>query len=168
MGALYERHVLHSLSVARVCRFDAGARVLDVGCGGGFPGIPLAIMFPEAQFTLCDSIGKKIRVVRAVAESLGLDNVTAVNGRAEAIEDRFDYVVSRAVADMSTLMEWVVGKIEQGGAGSLPSGMLCLKGGDLAQELAATGKRFTIYDLSDFFEEEFFATKKIVYFERKL
>ena len=165
IGQLQLRHVLHSLALARVCRFDDGARVLDVGCGGGFPGIPLAIMFPEAHFTLCDSIGKKITVVRAVASALGLQNVTTLNTRAENVAGRFDYVVSRAVAPMADLLRWTKGKIDAGQRGSLPNGMLCLKGGDLSAELAAAGigGKFTIYNIADFFDGEFFATKKVVY-----
>lgn len=160
---LYERHVLHSLALAKVWTPDAGARVMDVGTGGGFPGIPLAIMFPDTRFTLVDSIGKKTTVAKAVAEGLGLQNVTVVNGRAESVPGRFDYVVSRAVAEMNTLMRWSWGKIERSQKGSLPNGILCLKGGDLAEELAATGKRCYIYDIDRFFEESFFETKKVVY-----
>jgi len=158
------RHVIHSLAVARVCRFGEGARVLDVGCGGGFPGIPLAIMFPEAQFFLCDSIGKKITVVRAVAAALGLDNVEAVNARAESVAGRFDYVVSRAVAPVADLLSWTGDKVEAGHRGALPNGMLCFKGGDLDAELAEVpARKFTVYKISDFFDEEFFETKKVVY-----
>lgn len=163
---LYLRHVLHSLAIARVCRFDAGARVLDVGCGGGFPGIPLAVIFPEAHFTMVDSIGKKIRVVEAVAGALSLENVTALNARAEQVPGRFDYVVSRAVTDMKSFTGWVWNKIEPGVNGSLPDGILYLKGGDLTEELAAAGKKYKVYDITDFFDEEFFETKKVVYIPR--
>lgn len=163
---LYLHHVLHSLAIARVCRFAAGARVADVGCGGGFPSVPLAIMFPEARFTAVDSIAKKITVVRGVAESLGLENLEAVNGRFEQLPKRFDYVVSRAVTDSKTLTGWVWSKLERGECGTLPNGILCLKGGDLAEELALTGKRWTVYDISHFFDEEFFSTKKVVYTQR--
>ncbi len=148
-----ERHLLHSLAIAKVRRFDAGARVLDVGTGGGFPGIPLAIIFPEARFTLVDSIGKKIGVVRAVSEALELENITPVHGRAEDTAGTFDYVVTRAVAPMSTLLEWVRGRFGE---------LLALKGGDLSEELAATGHPYTLYNISDFFESEFFATKRVV------
>lgn len=161
-GSLYLRHVLHSLAIGCVCRFGAGARVLDVGCGGGFPSIPLAIMFPEARFTAVDSIGKKITVVRGVADSLGLDNITALNMRAEQLTQRFDYVVSRAVTDMSTLLAWTWRMIEHGSCGSRPNGMLCLKGGDLAEELARTGRPCEVIPISRFFDEEFFETKRVV------
>ena len=148
-----QRHVLHSLSIARVCPFDTGARIMDVGTGGGFPGVPLAIMFPKAHFTLVDSIGKKIAVVRGVVEALGLENVEAVNGRAENIAGRFDYAVTRAVAPMSTLLGWVDSKCNE---------LLALKGGDLTDELAATGRECRVYNISDFFDGEFFETKRIV------
>ena len=163
---LYERHVLHSLAIAKVCEFYAGAEILDVGSGGGFPGIPLAILFPEARFTLVDSIGKKVNVLRGVAEALGLKNVTAVNLRAEQVPGRFDYMVSRAVTDMSTFLGWIWNKISPGQKGSLPNGILYLKGGDLTQELAAAGKKYQLYNISDFFSEEFFDTKKVVYIRK--
>lgn len=161
--SLYLKHVLHSLAIAKVCRFDSGARILDVGTGGGFPAIPLAIMFPEAHFTAVDSIGKKITVVNGVAESLGLTNVEARNCRAESLPGRYDYVLSRAVTDMSELMGWVWNKIERGKKGTLSNGIIVLKGGALAEELAIAGKKFTIYEISRFFEDEFFETKRIVY-----
>ena len=159
----YLRHVLHSLAIARVCRFDAGARVMDVGCGGGFPSVPLAIMFPDAQFTAIDSIGKKITVVRAVAEAAGIANLRPLNMRAEQLDERFDYVVSRAVTDMSTFVGWVWKKIGRGQCGSLPNGILYLKGGDLADELSRTRLPWTEYAISEFFDEDFFETKKVVY-----
>ena len=164
--SLYLKHVLHSLAIACVCRFDAGARICDVGTGGGFPAVPLAIMFPEARFTAVDSIGKKITVVRGVAGELGLDNIEAVNGRAEQVRARFDYVVSRAVTEMKTLIGWTWGKIERGQKGSLPNGIIVLKGGDLAEELAGAGKKFNVYNVSDWFEEEFFETKKVIYLSK--
>lgn len=163
---LYLRHVLHSLAIARVCSFDEGARILDVGCGGGFPGIPLAIMFPEARFTLCDSVAKKITVVRGVADSLGLENVEALNARVESLPSGFDYVISRAVTDMSTFMGWVANKISRGKKGSLNNGILYLKGGDLAEELAVAARRFTLFDIAEMFDEEFFETKKVVYWQK--
>lgn len=164
---LYLRHVLHSLAIARVCRFDDGARILDVGCGGGFPSVPLAILFPEARFTAVDSIGKKINVVRGVAEGIGLTNLTPHWGRAEQLPTRFDYVVSRAVTDMETFTGWIWNKIDAGQRGSLPNGILYLKGGDLDEELAHTGLPWRTFDIHEFFDEEFFDTKKVVYTEKR-
>ena len=164
---LYLRHVLHSLSIAKACTFLPGARVLDVGCGGGFPGIPLAILFPEVRFTLVDSIGKKIRVVEEVAKGTGLENIAGIHGRAERVEGLFDFVVSRAVTEMNPFIGWIWDKIERGtGAGSLANGILYLKGGDLSAELSATGKPFELFPVGDFFGEEFFETKKVVYFRK--
>lgn len=161
---LYLRHILHSLAIAKVCRFAPGATVVDVGCGGGFPSIPLAILFPEVQFTAVDSIGKKIRVVEGVATGVGLTNLVAVNSRIEGVAGQFDYVVSRAVTDMSSFVGWTWKKLRRGAdKGTLPNGILYLKGGDLDAELAATNMAWQRFDISDFFEEEFFQTKQVVY-----
>lgn len=161
------RHVLHSLAVARVCSFDSGARVLDVGCGGGFPVIPLAIMFPDVRFVAVDSIGKKIRVVQQVAERLGLSNVEAVNARAESVNGRFDYVVSRAVARTAMLKQWTWAKIQRGQCGSLPNGMILLKGGDLSEELSEAKVAYSEYTVANWFDEPFFETKKVVFIPKK-
>ena len=163
---LYLRHVLHSLAIAKVCQFADGARVLDVGCGGGFPSVPLAIMFPNVRFVAADSIGKKITVVRGVCEGAGITNIDARNTRVEQIAEKFDYVVSRAVTDMSPFVGWIWNKIERGKQGTLPNGILYLKGGDLDTELAATKLEWQQIPISDFFEEEFFETKKVVYTAR--
>ncbi len=160
---LYVRHVLHSLAIAKVCEFEAGAKVVDIGCGGGFPTIPLAILFPEVEFRAVDSIGKKITVVREVASALGLKNVTPENARIEAVKGEFDYVVSRAVTDLKTLKGWALPKLRAGQRGSLPNGMLILKGGNLTEEIADARLRCNIYNISDLFEEEFFETKQVVY-----
>ena len=159
----YERHVLHSLAIAKLCRFNPGAEVLDIGTGGGFPGIPLAILFPEAQFHLVDSIGKKIKVVEEVVQALGLKNVSAEQKRAEKLNRSFDFIVSRAVTQMPRFMAWTRNRIRKGKeAGSMANGILYLKGGDLREELADFPKA-KVYPISKYFEEEFFETKKIVY-----
>ena len=159
----YERHVLHSLGIARVVSFLPGARVLDVGTGGGFPGIPLAILFPQTQFRLVDSIGKKIKVVQAVAEALKLDNVVATQQRAEEVKGSFDFVVTRAVARLGLLHAWTRKKLLPVSRHKLPNGLLCLKGGDLTDELAEADVPYQQYALSNYFQEEFFATKQVVY-----
>ena len=160
---LYERHVLHSLAIAKVCTFADGAKILDVGTGGGFPGIPLAIMFPQCAFTLVDSIGKKIMVVSEVAKALDLQNVTPIQARVETLSQKFDFAVSRAVTDLPTFMKWVGRKIECGGGSTLANGVLCLKGGDLSEELKPVRQSVVVTPISDFFEEEFFETKMVVY-----
>lgn len=164
--ALYERHVLHALGIAKVQPFLPGSDVLDVGTGGGFPGIPLAILFPEVNFHLIDAIGKKIKVVEAVAETLGLQNVRATHGRAEKVKDRYDFIVSRAVTRMPDFVKWVRGKTKKESRHELKNGILYLKGGDLTEELAVY-QSARLYDLSAFFAEDFFDTKKVVYLPMK-
>ena len=163
MEHLYTRHILHSLAIAKVCEFEAGARVLDIGCGGGFPSVPLAIMFPEVEFVGCDSIAKKIRVVEGIKAGAGIDNLTAVNSRAEQLGQKFDYVVSRAVTEMARFMPWAWPLLRKGQKGTLPNGILYLKGGELAEELAATRRHWDLYDIRTMFDDEFFDTKRVVY-----
>lgn len=160
---LYVNHVLHSLGIARVNSFLPGSRVLDVGTGGGFPGIPLAILFPETQFHLVDSIGKKITVVRAVSEGVGLKNVKAEQIRAEEIKGEYEFVVSRAVTRLKEFYGWIHRKVKKESIHELKNGILYLKGGDLQEELAEARKAYTLYSLSDYFTEEFFETKKVVH-----
>lgn len=162
---LYERHILHSLGIAKVMQFKAGTKILDVGTGGGFPGIPLAILFPESDFTLVDSIGKKIKVVNGVAEALGLKNVTAFQKRAEEVDQKFHFVVSRAVTEFPVFYSWVKNKFLKENFNDLPNGILYLKGGDLEEEFGNYFNRSKFYDLKDYFKEEFFETKKVVYFK---
>jgi 16S rRNA (guanine527-N7)-methyltransferase len=159
---LYLRHVLHSLGIARLISFLPGASVLDVGTGGGFPGIPLAIAFPQTHFTMVDAIGKKIKVVEEVVEGLGLKNVTTCHARVEELDEEFDFIVSRAVAAMPTFVRWVRGRIKKNSRHELKNGILYLKGGDLTDELRSY-KTVRVYDLNQYFEEDFFDTKKLVY-----
>ena len=163
---LYLRHVLHSLGIAKIQPFKSNTSILDVGTGGGFPGIPLAILFPETSFRLVDSIGKKIKVVNEVVEGLGLRNVVTTNARVEEINGHFDFIVSRAVAAMPTFVHWTKGKIAKDNRHELKNGILYLKGGDLSEELAEFPKA-TVYDLHDYFEEDFFETKKVVHLPMK-
>jgi 16S rRNA (guanine527-N7)-methyltransferase len=160
---LYVNHVLHSLGIAKVISFLPGAAVLDVGTGGGFPGIPLAIVFPETRFHLVDSIGKKITVVKAVAEALGLANVVAEQTRAELIPAEYDFIVSRAVTRLKEFYGWVGRKTKKKSKHHMPNGILYLKGGDLHEELSELGKQYELFNLSEYFTEEFFETKKVVY-----
>ena len=166
MEHLYTRHILHSLAIAKVCNFNSGARVVDIGCGGGFPSVPLAIMFPEVEFIAVDSIAKKIRVVEGVKEGANIENLRAVNCRAEELGVKADYVVSRAVTEMARFMPWAWGILRRGEAGSLPNGILYLKGGDLAEELAATRRKWDVYNISNMFDDPFFETKRVVYTKR--
>lgn len=159
-------HVLHSLSIAKVISFAKGTKILDVGTGGGFPGIPLAILFPLCNFTLVDSIGKKVTVADGVAQSLGLTNVKAIKSRAEELDGEFDFVVTRAVAPLPIINSWVNQKIKHGGFNHLSNGIIALKGGDLKEELAPFGKRITKWSIDSFFEEEYFQEKFIVFLEK--
>lgn len=160
---LYERHVLHSLAIAKIIRFKPNTSVLDVGTGGGFPGIPLAILFPKANFHLIDSIGKKIKVVNAVAENLQLKNVEASHCRVQQLKHTYDFIVSRAVTNLPDFMNWTKNRIEKKSFNDLNNGILYLKGGDFEDELQKIKRKNKIYPISAFFEEEFFETKKIVY-----
>ena len=166
IDALYTKHVLHSLGIAKIQSFEPGTYVLDVGTGGGFPGIPLAILFPETRFYLIDVIAKKIKVVQAVADALGLKNVKAEQIRAENVKGDFDFIVSRAVTNMPDFVSWVKTKIKKQHKHELKNGILYLKGGDLTEELKDFPKA-TLYDLADFFEDEFFETKKVVHLPLK-
>ncbi|WP_320815382.1 16S rRNA (guanine(527)-N(7))-methyltransferase RsmG [Flavobacterium sp.] len=163
---LYSRHVLHSLGIVKVLEFKPGSRILDVGTGGGFPGIPLAIMHPEVDFYLIDVIAKKIKVVNEVATALGLKNVKAEQKRAELVKDNFDFIVSRAVTNMPDFVEWVSDNVKKESKHELKNGILYLKGGDLTEELASFPYA-TQYELSDFFKEDFFETKKVVHLPLK-
>ncbi len=160
---IYEKHILHSLGIAKVVQFKDFSEILDVGTGGGFPGIPLAIMFPHCQFHLIDSIGKKIKVVQGIAEALGLENVKAEQIRAEQVDGEYDFIVSRAVTRIKPFYGWVRGKVNINCYNKLRNGILYLKGGDLAEELKELGKKHRAFELSAYFEEEFFETKKVIH-----
>lgn len=160
---LYEHHVLHSLAIAKVIDFKPGTTVMDLGTGGGFPGIPLAILFHETKFHLVDSIGKKVRVANEVADAIGLKNVTFRHARAQEEKQLFDFVVSRAVMPLSDLIEIIKKNISKKQINALPNGLICLKGGELQHETLPFKNKTVIYNISDFFGEEFFETKKVVY-----
>lgn len=160
---LYERHILHSLSIAKFITFKKGTKLMDLGCGGGFPGIPLAILYPEVSFTMIDSIGKKIKVVQEIADTIGLKNVQAHHMRAEKVNESFDFVITRAVAPMIDLVKWTRKKYIKEQRHDIENGVIALKGGDLNIELASWGNRKTIVNLSNYFEEAFFETKKIIH-----
>ncbi|SFO57904.1 16S rRNA m(7)G-527 methyltransferase [Algoriphagus ornithinivorans] len=163
MDQFYVHHVLHSLGIAKVMGFQPGTKVLDIGTGGGFPGIPLAILFPDTHFHLVDSIGKKITVVKEVTKALKLSNVEAQQVRAETLVRKYDFVISRAVTRMINFYPWVKGKIKKEDFNEFPNGILYLKGGEVDEEMEETGKSYVTYHLEDYFKEEFFETKKVVY-----
>lgn len=163
---IYLRHVLHSLAIAKFIEFEPGTKIIDVGTGGGFPGIPLAILFPEVEFTLVDSIGKKIKVVNEVVEGLGLENVTAINDRVENVNGKYDFIISRAVAAMPTFVHWVKNKIAKTSKHEIKNGIIYLKGGDLSEELEPY-RNVKVVPITDFFRDDFFETKKIVYLPLK-
>lgn len=165
IDSLYERHVLHSLSIAKFTQFAPGSKILDIGTGGGFPGIPLAILFPEVQFTLVDSIGKKIKVVDEVCKVLELKNVKAIHGRAEKIKEQFDFIVSRAVTSLSEFKHWIRNKGSKTQKNYLKNGVIYLKGGDLKQEIKLSGLNCKTTPISNYFSEPFFETKAIVYWK---
>lgn len=164
---LYERHILHSLAIAKIIRFKAGTTILDVGTGGGFPGIPLSILFPEVSFMLIDSIAKKIKVVNEVAMALGLENVRAEHKRVEELNQQFDFVVSRAVTAFPRFVEMARTKVSKAGHNDLANGILYLKGGDFEDEVSPFGSQVKVYNLKDYFEEEFFETKRLIHLTLK-
>lgn len=165
MDEFYERHVLHSLAIAKVMPFVDGSSILDIGTGGGFPGIPLAVLFPECQFFLVDSIGKKIKVVDEVSKALGLTNVRTAHERAEKINEQFDFIVSRAVTAMPEFLRWTKGKIKKENKNALRNGILYLKGGDLKEEMKTVKHHIRYYELPEFYREPFFETKKVVHLQ---
>jgi 16S rRNA (guanine527-N7)-methyltransferase len=163
MDGLYEKHILHSLAITRIIRFSGGSRILDVGTGGGFPGIPLAIMFPEVSFHLIDSIGKKIKVVQSIAEELKLENVNAEQIRAELVKTKYDFIVSRAVTQLPEFMKWIGKNVSPSQRNAMPNGILYLKGGIQEEEIKPYKNRICLFNLSDYFTEPWFETKKVVY-----
>lgn len=167
IDSLYLKHVLHSLSIAAIVEFKPGSQVIDIGTGGGFPGIPLAIFFPEVQFHLVDSIAKKLKVVSSIAEAIGLTNVTTQHTRAEEIKNRkFDFAVSRAVAPLKDLWRWASPLVQRGGEAELKNGLICLKGGDLAQEIFESGLKPRVANIEDIFREEYFHEKYLLHVPR--
>lgn len=167
IDALYEKHILHSLSIAAICIFHKGASVVDIGTGGGFPGIPLSIMFPDVSFTLCDSIGKKIKVVNEVIAATGLQNAQGVHARVEQLNQPFDFAVSRAVAPLGELWKWIKPALRKGRmSDEFANGLICLKGGDLKEEIASSGLRPHLFPVYDIFPEESFKEKYVVYVPR--
>lgn len=160
---LYTRHILHSMAIAKVIDFKSNTKILDVGTGGGFPGIPLAILFPEVEFHLIDSIGKKITVVQGIIEALELKNCKAEQIRAEKIKDKYDFVTCRGVTRLGRFMAWIKGNIHGNHNHDFRNGVICLKGGDLEEELLESKRRYKMYNIDDFFEEEFFETKKVIH-----
>jgi len=160
---LYERHILHSLAIAKFIHFKSGTKILDVGTGGGFPGIPLAILFPDVDFYLIDSVAKKIKVVNSIANELGLKNVKSEQIRLENLNRRFDFIVSRAVTNLPVFCDWAKNKISKKGFNEIPNGILYLKGGDVSEEIKKTHKKYSLYPLNKYFEEEFFSTKYLIY-----
>lgn len=163
IGNLYERHVLHSMAIAKLLSFRDGTRLVDIGTGGGFPGIPLAILFPECRFTLVDSVGKKIRVAAEVAAAIGLCNVETRNIRMEEDKDTYDFALSRAAMSLTDLVKVSRKNIDRQDRNALPNGIICLKGGDVQEEMKPFRKAACAYPLSDWFEEEFFKTKQIIH-----
>jgi len=163
IAELYLTHVLHSLAIAKVVDFKDGTKILDVGTGGGFPGIPLAILYPNCQFVLVDSIGKKIKVVNEIADRLGLTNIKAYHQRAEDVSGQFDFIVTRAVTSIANFLPWVKGKLLPNGEHELKNGILFLKGGDLTEEIAESNKKVEVFPISHFFKEDFFETKVVAY-----
>ena len=162
IGSLYLKHVLHSLAIAKFIQFSKGTHIIDVGTGGGFPGIPLAILFPDAKFHLVDSIEKKVRVVDAVSNELGLGNVTTQCKRVEDMDDKFDFILTRAIADMSTILEWTVNNISPNSNNIIPNGIIALKGGDLDKELSRIENK-KVVAIKDYFDDHYFINKKLVY-----
>ena len=164
---LYLKHILHSLAIAKFTTFKEGSKILDIGTGGGFPGIPLAILYPDCQFVLVDSIGKKIKVVDEISSTIGLKNVTAIHGRAEKIKDQFDFIVSRAVTSLQEFKHWIKGKTKVSQNNYIKNGVIYLKGGDLSSEIKQSGLNCKVFPISKYFDEPFFETKSIVYWKTR-